>query len=158
MRLWKKLGLQIAKSSLTVLLVLGTVWPAVAQQSTVTERPAERTTLSELPDSPGVTMAKLQQSDPPQSPSAQPQASTPSQSPTAAQSSTSKPEGTAAAGTNPATGVAASQPAGMAIAPVKQRRTRTIVLRTGAILGAGVALGSVFALTQGTSSKPPGAH
>ena len=40
MRLWKKLGLQIAKSSLTVLLVLGTVWPAVAQQSTVTERPA----------------------------------------------------------------------------------------------------------------------
>jgi hypothetical protein len=157
----KKVGLQIARSSLTVLLALGTVWPAAAQQSGVTQSPPVKTQDSQLPDSPGVTIAKLQQSDPPQKASGQPPtASTanPSQPQPAPQSSTPKPEGTAAAGANPASGVAASQPAGMAIAPAKQRRTRTIVLRTGAILGAGVALGSVFALTQGTSSKPPGAH
>lgn len=57
-----------------------------------------------------------------------------------------------------ASGVAASQPAGVAIAPAKQRRVRTLVLRTGALIGAGVAVGSVIALTAGTSSKPPGAH
>ncbi len=69
-----------------------------------------------------------------------------------------KPVGTAAAGTLPATGIAASQPAGVAIAPAKQRRVRTILIRTGAILGAGVAVGSVVALTKATPSKPPGAR
>lgn len=69
-----------------------------------------------------------------------------------------KPVGTAAAEAPSASGVAASQPAGVAIAPAKQRRVRTIVLRTGAIIGAGVAVGTVVALTAGTSSKPPGAH
>jgi hypothetical protein len=152
-------------------------------------------TCEELPDSPGVTLARMQPTNPVQSSSAQgaqssgapapapaqptqaqstqtqpapaqpapaqptPAQPTPAQpTPAAPQPATPKPEGTAAAGANPATGVAASQPAGMAIAPAKQHRTRTLVLRTGAILGAGVALGSVFALTQGTPSKPPGAH
>lgn len=69
-----------------------------------------------------------------------------------------KPVGTAAAGTIPASGIAASQPAGVAVAPAKQHRVRTIVLRMGAIIGAGVAVGSVVALTEATSSKPPGAH
>jgi hypothetical protein len=55
-------------------------------------------------------------------------------------------------------GVAASQPAGVAIAPAKQRRVRLIVIRVGAILGAGAAVGTVVALTQATPSKPPGAH
>ena len=48
--------------------------------------------------------------------------------------------------------------AGVAVAPAKQRRVRTIVIRVGAIVGAGVAVGSVVALTAATSSKPPGAH
>jgi hypothetical protein len=69
-----------------------------------------------------------------------------------------QPVGTAAAGAIPATGVAASQPAGVAIAPAKQHRVRSIVLRTGAIIAAGVAVGSVVALTEGTSSRPPGAR
>ena len=69
-----------------------------------------------------------------------------------------KPVGTAAAGVIPASGIAASQPAGVAIAPAKQHRVRTIVLRTGAIIGAGVAVGSVVVLTEATPSKPPGAH
>ena len=69
-----------------------------------------------------------------------------------------KPVGTAAAEPTHAGGIAASQPAGVAVAPAKQRRVRTIVIRVGAILGAGVAVGSVVALTEATSSKPPGAH
>jgi hypothetical protein len=44
------------------------------------------------------------------------------------------------------------------MAPAKQHRVRTIVLRTGAIIAAGVAVGAVIALTEATSSKPPGAH
>jgi hypothetical protein len=54
--------------------------------------------------------------------------------------------------------VTAAQPAGAAIAPAKQRRVRTIVLKVGAILGAGAAIGTVVALSAATPSKPPGAH
>lgn len=69
-----------------------------------------------------------------------------------------KPVGTAAAETPNTSGVAASQPAGVAIAPAKQRRVRTMVLRVGALVGVGVAVGTVVALTRATPSKPPGAH
>jgi cobalamin biosynthesis Mg chelatase CobN len=94
-----------------------------------------------------------------QSPSAQ-SASTQS-SPTQSgqsQAPSQKPVGTAAAETVPSTGVAASQPAGTAIAPGKQRRTRSIVIKVGALVGAAVAVGTVAALSLGTSSKPAGAH
>jgi hypothetical protein len=169
MRRRKNIGLQIVRSGLACALIAGMGWQARAQQSPVADAPGSPAKYAELPDSPGTTLAKLQQTDPPQTNPPQnateqptsPPASTPTQSQQpqpAAQAPAPKPEGTAAAGTNAATGVAASQPAGMAIAPAKQHRTRTIVLRTGAILGAGVAIGSVVALTQGTSSKPPGAR
>lgn len=69
-----------------------------------------------------------------------------------------RPVGTAAAEAPKVNGVTAAQPAGVAIAPAKQRRVRTIVLRIGAIVGAGAALGTVVALTAATPSKPPGAH
>jgi cytoskeletal protein RodZ len=93
----------------------------------------------------------------PQTEQSQPQSQ--SQSSTSApQSAPQRPVGTAAAEAPNATGIAASQPAGVAIAPAKQRRVRTIVLRMGAIVGAGVAVGSVVALTAATPSKPPGAH
>jgi hypothetical protein len=69
-----------------------------------------------------------------------------------------RPVGTAAAPSFTTGGVAASQPAGVAIAPEKQRRVRTIVIRVGAIIAAGVAVGTVVGLTEATSSKPPGAH
>jgi hypothetical protein len=75
-----------------------------------------------------------------------------------AQQPAEKPVGTAVAEPSGASGIAASEPAGAAIAPAKQRRVRTVVLRVGAIIGAGVAVGTVVALTAGTSSKPSGAH
>jgi cell division protein FtsN len=142
-----------------------------------TEPATERAKVDPLPDSPGTSVSKQQsagfpglmlaqnqssQSQSPQSQSTQPQSSqTSSSSNQSNQDSASdaqKPVGTAAAEAPHATGVAASQPAGVAIAPTKQHRVRTIVIRVGAIVGAGVAVGTVVALTEGTSSKPPGAH
>lgn len=118
-----------------------------------------------LPDSPGVLRAQLSTQSPgEQADSAQSQnTQTAPAQPNSAQTSNQqpapqKPVGTAVAEPSGASGVAASQPAGAAIAPAKQRRVRTIILRVGAIIGAGVAVGTIVALTEGTSSKPPGAH
>jgi len=132
----------------------------------------EEARLGTLPDSPGTTRAQTQDqsstNNPRPEPEAQPSAPVQGQQPPASQpqsqssqapaSSPQRPVGTAAAETSNASGVAASQPAGVAIAPAKQRRVRTMVLRIGALVGAGVAVGTVVALTQATPSKPPGAH
>jgi hypothetical protein len=116
----------------------------------------------QLPDSPGATLAELQ--PPPQTQTATPQASAPAASqPQPAQpqnetQTTQKPVGTAAAEPLHASGIAASQPAGVAVAPQKQKRTRTLVIKVGAIIAAGAAVGAIVALSAGTSSRPPGAH
>ena len=107
---------------------------------------------SEPPDSPDTSRAKSQDST-------QAAGSNQQESAGAAQNQKlQRPVGTAAAAAPKVNGVTAAKPAGVAIAPAKQHRVRTIVLRTGAILGAGAALGTVIALTAGTPSKPPGAH
>jgi hypothetical protein len=69
-----------------------------------------------------------------------------------------EPRGTAAAESVPTTGVAASRPAGAAVAPAKQRRVRSILIKVGVLVGAGVAVGTTMALSQGSPSKPPGSH
>lgn len=66
--------------------------------------------------------------------------------------------GTAAAETVPTTGIAASRPAGAAVAPAKQRRVRSILIKVGALVGVGVAVGTTLALSQGSPSKPPGSN
>lgn len=169
MRITKQLLLQISCYGALFAGILGVAAPVAARSAPV----------SELPDSPGATVAKTQsaaqsensgklskpraslqllsmqaQSD---SNQLEPEQSRPQTTP-APQPPAQVPVGTAAAGVIPADGIAASQPAGVAIAPAKQHRVRTIVLRMGAIVGTGVAVGSVVALTQATSSKPPGAH
>lgn len=137
--------------------------------------PADTIASSELPDSPGTAWSKAQEDAPPQTSSSPSTSSSPAQAPssqtTAAPNSTDpsqkdlnqnekpqRPVGTAAAEAPKVSGVTAAQPAGVAIAPAKQRRVRTIVLRVGALMGAGAALGTVIALTAATPSKPPGAH
>ena len=140
----------------------------------------EEAALAELPESPGAVRVKeekeqqtspqqtntgppsqpslpIPQAESPQSPNSQSVSSqsVSSQSPEVAPQ---RPVGTAAAESSKASGVAASQPAGVAIAPAKQRRVRSIVIKVGAIVGAGVALGTAVALSEATSSKPPGAH
>jgi hypothetical protein len=99
-----------------------------------------------VPDSPGAAAAQqgAHQGD--------------ASSQSAQQAPAQKPAGTAAAEPVNPTGVAASEPAGAAIAPAKQRRTRSLLIKLGVVVGAGVALGTVYALSAGTPSKPPGSH
>jgi hypothetical protein len=99
-----------------------------------------------LPDSPSAVRAQSSPEPPTQSTSK------------LAPSDTQKPVGTAAAEVGAASGVAASKPAGVAIAPARQRRVRSFLIKMGAIAGAGVAIGTVVALSQSSPSKPPGAH
>lgn len=68
-----------------------------------------------------------------------------------------QPIGTAGAQAGPAAGGAASKPAGNAIAPAKQRQTRSFLIKLGAVAAASVAIGTIVALSRGTSSNPPGA-
>lgn len=118
---------------------------------------ARASEIDQLPDSPGATMSTSRsQSEVAQtSPQGQNTSSPAAQQNTAAPQ---RPAGTAAAEAPSVSAVAASQPAGVAMAPAKQHRVRTIVLRTGALLGAGAAIGTVIALTRATPSRPPGAH
>lgn len=118
--------------------------------------PAVLQSSARLPDSPSSTLASMEMA--PQSGAIQ---SSDSRTPAPAQAPTQKPQrpvGTAAAEAPKVSGITAAQPAGVAIAPAKQHRVRKIVLKVGAIAGAGAAVGTVIALTAGTSSKPPGAH
>jgi len=54
----------------------------------------------------------------------------------------------------PTVGGAASRPAGEAIAPAKQKERHSLLLKMGLIAAAGVAVGTVAALSKGTSAKP----
>ena len=159
MQLWRNRIERLARNMVLLGSVCGLAASAAAQQ----------TAGRELPDSPGTTLAKSQPPAFPQSAAPQSQSSSVPPSPqeqdqtapppqTQAQPAAQKPVGTAAAEPTHAGGIAASQPAGVAIAPAKQRRTRTIVIRTAAIIGAAVAVGVVVGLTEATGSKPPGAH
>jgi hypothetical protein len=173
MRVLRKVLAHVACSGLFLSACLGSALLATAQEvnsetqrqvGTAVVSPSEenRTDVSTLPDSPGATLAQAQN---PSLPQAQAQ-SAPDQAATNPgsanqvqdQSSPQRPVGTAAAEAPSTSGVAASEPAGAAIAPAKQRRTRTIIIKTGAIIGAAVAIGVVVALTEATGSKPPGAH
>jgi hypothetical protein len=97
-----------------------------------------------------------------------PESSGPAQSQTASQSgqpavqspleqqqdNSPKPVGTAAAPYEKTTGVAASRPAGAVIAPAKQRRARSILIRVSIVVGAAVAIAAVVALSRASPSRP----
>ena len=68
---------------------------------------------------------------------------------------TERPAGTAAAEIGNASGIVASKPAGVAIAPAKQRQSRSLLIKLGAVIGAGVAIGTVMALSNASPSRPP---
>ena len=120
--------------------------PATEPPSAVSSPPSDSTPSSEP------TAATPTQSDRPSAqPSAQSQQAAPPQAPR-------EPVGTAAAESVQTTGVAASRPAGAALAPAKQRRMRSILIKVGALVGVGVAVGTTLALSQGSPSKPPGSR
>jgi hypothetical protein len=68
------------------------------------------------------------------------------------------PLGTAAAEKGQTAGGGASRPAGVAIAPAKQKKSKSLLIKLGAVAAAGAALGTVYALSRGTSSTPQGAR
>ena len=70
------------------------------------------------------------------------------------QSATPEPVGTAVAPYEKIVGVAASRPAGAAIAPAKQKRTRTILISVGVVVATAVAVGTVVALSKASPSQP----
>jgi hypothetical protein len=177
----KKSVMHSTCSAIVLLGLIGTTLLASGQQATVpgeAQQSASQakaaasvdTSPTDLPDSPGMvaseshsgnSSAQLTLRAALESPVAQTQSSQSNgqdqQSATPA-APPQKPVGTAVAGSPNASGIAASQPSGVAVAPAKQHRVRTILLRTGAIVGAAVAIGTVVALTEATPSKPPGAH
>jgi len=86
----------------------------------------------------------------------QPQNTTPQQqsNPQQQQPAQTQPLGTAAAPYEQPSGITASRPAGAAIAPAKQRRTRTLIIRVGVLVAAAVAVGTVVALSSASHSTP----
>jgi cytoskeletal protein RodZ len=148
--------------------------PVQAKQS------APQPQAADLPDSPGysqtqaraqeTTVAQTEQPQPtepqaqPTEPQAQPPQTQPGQ-PTQSQSPSSSatapdqnPAGAAAAQRGKTAGGAASRPAGAALAPAKQRNPRSLFIKLGLLAGAGAALGTAFALSQASPSRPPGAR
>ena len=110
-----------------------------------------------------VTVAEAQPNELPDSPGAQAQASGANQQsgagqPSQQQNPLHEPVGTAAAEWMPVTGVAASRPAGAALSPAKQHRARSLLIKVGALVGAGVAVGTVAALSAASPGRPAGAH
>lgn len=67
------------------------------------------------------------------------------------------PSGTAAAKAPAVKGAPASRTVGAAIAPAKQKQHRSLLIKVGLVAGAAVAVGSAFALSKASPSKPPGA-
>jgi hypothetical protein len=65
-----------------------------------------------------------------------------------------QPVGTAAGPYTKPTGVAGSRPSGAAIAPAKQKRVKSILIRVGLIVGGAAAVGAVVGLSKGSSSRP----
>jgi hypothetical protein len=82
------------------------------------------------------------------------QAQTSSSSAPPQQQKTPEPLGTAAAPYEKGTGVAASRPAGAVIAPAKQKRARSFVIKVAIIVGAAVAIGTVVGLSEASPSHP----
>ena len=129
----------------TLILLSFAAEPLVAQQQTQPEQqPAQNSTQPpvELPENPGRSSTPSPNTPVPQN-----------NVPPAPQ----QPSGTAVAPEVQVSGGAASKPAGVAIAPPKQRQIRTWLIRFGFIAGAGVALGTVAALSAASPARVPNA-
>jgi hypothetical protein len=107
-----------------------------------------------LPDAPSAQQQSTQAAQPATTLTQQPTPQTPAQTQTQ-QQQPQQPLGAAAAEQVRTAGGAASRPAGAALAPAKQKQSRSLLIKTGAILAAGIAVGTVYALSRGTSSVPP---
>lgn len=85
-----------------------------------------------------------------------PQATTPP-SQTGQQQPEVAPSGTAGAKAATVKGAPVAQPAGAAVAPARQRGHRSLLIKLGLLAGAGIAVGTVVALSAKSQPRPPGA-
>jgi hypothetical protein len=122
--------------------------PPQADQSQPAPPPADQSQPASQP-------AASQPTQSTQSAPSQPSASQPTHS---AQPADQNPAGAATAQRGKTAGGAASRPAGAGLAPAKQRNPRSLLIKLGLLAGAGVAVGTAFALSQASPSRPPGAH
>jgi predicted lipid-binding transport protein (Tim44 family) len=67
------------------------------------------------------------------------------------------PSGVAGAKAPNVKGAPVAQPAGAAVAPVRQRGHRSLLIKLGLLAGAGVAVGSVVTLSERSPARVPGA-
>jgi hypothetical protein len=64
------------------------------------------------------------------------------------------PSGAAGAKAGNPKGTPVAQPAGAAVAPVRQRGHRSLLIKIGLIAGAGIAVGAVVALSEKSPARP----
>ena len=112
-----------------------------AQTAPQEQTPANHQPAVELPENPGRSDTNEPANNAP----------TPAQQPQQKQ----EPNGTAVAPQIQTSGGAASKPAGVAIAPPKQRRVRSLLIKLGVLAGAGVAIGTVVGLSAASPSHVP---
>ena len=120
--------------------------PATQDQQPAQTAPQEQTPANhqppvELPENPGRSNTQEPANNAPTS-TQQPQQK-------------AEPNGTAVAPQIQTSGGAASKPAGVAIAPPKQRRVRSLLIKLGVLAGAGVAIGTVVGLSAASPSHVP---
>lgn len=136
-----------------ILVSCGTV-PVLAQQAAPQQAtpvpaqpvPASPSTMQpppELPENPGSTVNQ------PTAASQQPAQQNPQGQPV------QQPSGTAVAPAVEVSGGAASKPAGVAIAPPKQRQIRSLLIKFGFLVGAGAAIGTVVGLSAASPGHVP---
>jgi hypothetical protein len=142
--------------------------PAAQTQSTNQDNPETQTApdaqtnqqnVGTSPESatPDPSKGPLAPNNLPNAPSASQQQQQPKEQ-TNDQNPSEAPLGAAAAQAGKTSGGAASKPAGTAIAPAKQRQTRSLLIKIGAVAAGAAAVGIIYGLSRGTPSVPPGAN
>jgi hypothetical protein len=140
---------QIAISLVAILSVpfAGSV-PALGQQTTPSQ-PVES-----MPPPPAPSHNDAPPAGANQTPGDNSSSSVPNAPQAQQQGGTPAPVGTAVAPYEKGIGVAASRPAGAVIAPAKQKRSRSFMIKVGVLIGAAVAVGTVVGLSVASPSRP----
>jgi hypothetical protein len=157
MTIRKRFGSPIAAGlALLMMLPFGDIQDARAQQAPATQQgqPDSAAAPNQAPAADPNTSSGAAEQNPPDAPtrSSSPASDAPASSDS--QNGETKPLGTAAAPYTKTSGVMGSRPAGAVIAPAKQRRVHAILISVAIIAGAGIALGTVAALSKGSPSRP----
>lgn len=133
-----------------VLLLLAPIAQAAPRQTVPDQQPQTQpqpqtapTTNSNLPQAPAAQNQTNAQKPADQQTTPEPRPGNPSE-----------PVGTAVAPLESPVGAAVSRPTGAAIAPAKQKRRHTFIIRLGLVVGAAVAIGTVVALSKASPNRP----